>query len=154
MNHTSFVVRDMERALAFYRDTLGFREERNAVIEGERISRLTGFPGARLHAIVLGIGDTRHAIELLQYHEPAGVGDGERGPLNRIGCAHLGFIVDDIDAFHEKLSSEGIRFANPPALTHGAEYPWARKSCYLQDPEGNWLEFIERDPPPPGTTVC
>jgi len=30
MNHTGFVISDMERALAFYRDVLGLKEERNA----------------------------------------------------------------------------------------------------------------------------
>ena len=29
-NHTGIVVADMERVLAFYRDLLGLREERNA----------------------------------------------------------------------------------------------------------------------------
>jgi catechol 2,3-dioxygenase-like lactoylglutathione lyase family enzyme len=153
MNHTGFVVRDMERALAFYRDILGFVEERNAVIDGERISTLTGFPDARLHAVVLGIGDMRHCIELLQYLHPAGV-ESETTPCNQIGAAHLGFIVDDLEAFHQTLSASGIRFVNPPAIRADAEYPWAKKSCYLQDPEGNWLEFIERDPQPPDADLC
>ena len=39
MYHTGFVVSDMERSLAFYRDLLGLQEERNAVLEGEPISR-------------------------------------------------------------------------------------------------------------------
>ena len=153
MNHTSFVVRDMQKALAFYRDTLGFVEERNTVIEGERISTLTGYPDAKLHAVVLGIGDMRHAIELLQYINPVGF-ESEPPQLNSRGAAHLGFVVDDLDECHRTLSADGIRFVNPPAISHGAEYPWAKKSCYLQDPEGNWLEFIERDPPPPDAKVC
>ena len=153
MNHTGFVVRDMEQALAFYRDTLGFVEERNAVIEGERISKLTGYPGAKLHAVSLGIGDMRHSIELLQYLNPAGA-ESETRSCNEIGTAHLAFVVDDLDAFHEALSASGIRFVNPPAVRPDAEYPWAKKACYFQDPEGNWLEFFERDPPPPGATTC
>ncbi len=153
MFHTSFVVRNMDQALAFYRDTLGFVEERSAVIEGERISKLTGFQDAKLHAVCLGIGDMRHSIELLQYLNPAGI-EAEPRELNEIGTAHLAFIVDDVDAFHQTLSSSGIRFVNPPAVRPDAEYPWAKKACYLQDPDGNWLEFVERDPPPPGATAC
>ncbi len=42
MNHTGFVVSDMERSLAFYRDLLGLKEERNHVLEGEFISQLVG----------------------------------------------------------------------------------------------------------------
>ena len=38
MNHTGFVVSDMERSLEFYRDLLGLKEERNQILEGEFIS--------------------------------------------------------------------------------------------------------------------
>ena len=112
MNHTSFVVRDMEQALAFYRDTLGFVEERNAVIEGERISKLTGFPDARLHAVLLGIGDVRHAIELLQYLNPLGV-ESETTQLNEIGAAHLGFIVGRSGRFPRGVVGVGYPFRQP-----------------------------------------
>ena len=33
MNHTGFVVSDMERSLDFYRDLLGLQEERNHILE-------------------------------------------------------------------------------------------------------------------------
>ena len=67
---------------------------------------------------------------------------------NTIGVGHLGIIVDDLDAFYKKLSSIGVKFVNAPANRTEATYPWAKKACYLQDPDGNWLEFIERDPQP------
>ena len=46
MNHTGFVVSDMERSLAFYRDQLGLEIERDQVLEGEFISELVGYPDA------------------------------------------------------------------------------------------------------------
>ena len=152
MNHTGFVVADMEEALRFYRDLLGFTEDRNLVAEGEFISQLVGYPDTRLHVVYLGLGDMRHALELLQYLSPVG---GPAAPIERnsIGAAHLGIIVEDLESMYRELSAKGVRFANPPAVRPDAEYPWARKACYLQDPDGNWLEFVERAPPPPGSTV-
>lgn len=153
MNHTGFVVSDMERSLAFYRDVLGLREERNAVLEGEFISQMVGYPGVKLHVIYLGNGDMRHSVELLQYLDPAGdqVVSTSR---NDVGATHLGIIVDDLDAVYEELSAKGVRVLSSPAVREGdAPYPWARKACMVQDPDGNWLEFLERQPPPPDATV-
>ena len=72
MNHTGFVVSDMERSLAFYRDLLGLKEERDQILEGEFISELVGYPDARLHIVYLGSGDMRHSVELIQYLNPPG----------------------------------------------------------------------------------
>jgi catechol 2,3-dioxygenase-like lactoylglutathione lyase family enzyme len=151
MNHTSFVVRDMDTALAFYRDTLGFVEERNTVIEGERISTLTGFPNCRLHAVLLGIGDMKHAIELLQYISPVGV-ESEPPQLNSRGAAHLGFVVDDLEECHQALSAAGIRFVTPPAISHG---PKNRVTSRIRRETGWSLSSaIPRRPAPKCVSLC
>ncbi len=148
MNHTGFVVSDMERSLVFYRDLLGLQEERNHILEGEFISQLVGYPNARLHIVYLGCGDVRHSVELIQYLNPSGERN-EPSDRNDVGATHLGIIVDDLDSFYEELSSQGFRFVSPPAVRPNATYPLARKGCYLQDPDGNWLELLER-PSAPG----
>ncbi len=147
MNHTGFVVSDMERALAFYRDLLGLNEERDQILEGEFISQLVGYPDARLHIIYLGMEDMRHSVELIQYLNPPSE-TLIAADRKDIGATHLGIIVDDLDSFNEELSSKGIRFVNPPAVRTNATYPLASKGCYLQDPDGNWLELLERPPMP------
>jgi lactoylglutathione lyase len=151
MNHTGFVVSDMERSLDFYRDLLGLQEERNHILEGEFISQLVGYPNAKLHIVYLGAGDVRHSVELIQYLNPPGERI-EPSDRNSVGATHLGIIVDDLDSFYEELSSQGFRFVNPPAVRPNATYPLARKGCYLQDPDGNWLELLER-PPGPGSAT-
>jgi len=152
MNHTGFVVSDMARSLAFYCGLLGLKEERNWVRDGDYISRITGYPGARLHIVYLGLGDMRHSVELIQYLTAAG---GRVSPTarNDVGATHLGIIVDDLDSLYRELSAKGVKFASAPVESPDAQYPWARKGCYLLDPDGNWLEFMERDPPPPDAEV-
>ena len=147
MNHTGFVVRDMERSLAFYRDLLGFEEERNGIVEGEYIAGVSGFPGAKMHIVYLGIGDRKHSVELIQYLNPRGeqIAPTER---NAVGAAHLGFIVPDADAIYRELSAKGVKFVGAPAVRANAQYPWAHTACYFEDPDGNWLELIERAPEP------
>ena len=151
MNHTGFVVSDMERSLEFYQDLLGLKQERNQILEGEFISELVGYPDARLHIVYLGTGDLRHSVELIQYLNPAGT-PGTMPERHHVGASHLGVIVDDLDAIHAELSSRGVRFVSPPAIRPGAVYPMASKGCYMQDPDGNWLELLERPPAPEGTT--
>ncbi len=146
MNHTGFVVSDMERALEFYRDVLGLREQRNMVLEGDLVTQLTGFENAKVHVVYLG-NDLRHAVELVHFLRPS-VTAWTRPPRNRVGTAHLGLIVDDVDACYKELSEQGMEFVNPPALRPDAVYSWARKVCYVYDPDGNMLELIEREPQP------
>ena len=147
MNHTGFVVSDMDRSLAFYRDLLGLVEERNQVLEGEFISSLVGYPEARLHLVYLGLGDMKHSVELIQYLNPPGV-PVELPERHQVGATHLGIIVDDLDSFYAELSARGVRFVGPPATRRDAVYPLARKGCYVQDPDGNYLELLERPPAP------
>lgn len=147
MNHTGFVVSDMERSLEFYQDLLGLRQERNQILEGEFISELVGYPDARLHIVYLGTGDLRHSVELIQYLNPPG-SPAAMPERHQVGASHLGVIVDDLDAFYAELSSRGARFVSPPAIRPGAVYPMASKGCYMQDPDGNWLELLERPPAP------
>ena len=152
MNHTGFVVSDMERSVSFYRDLLGFHEDRNDIMEGEFISQGLGFDATKIHIVYLGIGDMRHSVELVQYLNPVGNQAGASA-RNDVGTSHLGIIVDDLDALYADLSSKGVRFVNPPASRPGVPYPMARKLCFAMDPDGNILEFIEREPTPPGATV-
>ena len=150
-NHTGFVVSDMERSRAFYRDFLGLKEERDQILEGDFISELVGYPNARLHIVYLSPGDMRHSVELIQYLNPPGdaIGLPQR---HQVGATHLGVIVDDLDAFYQELSAKGVRFVGPPAIRPNPAYPLASKGCYMQDPDGNWLELLERPPAPPGAT--
>ena len=88
MNHTGFVVSDMERALVFYRDVLGLREQRNMILEGDIVTQLTGFENAKVHVVYLG-NDLRHAVELVHFLEPAVIA-GSTPPRNQGGDSASG----------------------------------------------------------------
>jgi len=82
-----------------------------------------------------------HKLELVQYLSPAsGPGGVER---NDLGAAHLAFFVDDLDRFYTETSQKGLRYNNPPAAQHDGNGNVSMKACYAQDPDGNWLEFVE-----------
>ena len=55
-----------------------------------------------------------------------------------LGAAHLAFEVEDIEETFRRLERGGARVMNPPA-----ELAPGRIGCYLQDPDGNWLELLQ-----------
>ena len=138
--HTGFVVRDIEQAVKFYSDVLGMRIAGRTEREGVFVEQVLAFPGAHIKGGFVDMGEG-HQLELIQYLSPA---SGENN-LNRndLGASHLAFFVDDLDKFYEDTSQKGIKYNNPPASMFDESGKLSRKAAYAQDPDGNWLEFVE-----------
>ena len=139
-NHSGLVVRDLDAMVEFYRDTLGLTVMREVESVAPPMGDQTGIPGARRTLVFLGKPECEHALELVHYIEPPS----PKGYLDRhqTGATHICFNVDDLERLYPRLSRKGVRFVTPPILR---DTPEGGKSgiCYAQDPEGNWLEFIE-----------
>jgi len=114
VSHVSFAVRDLARALAFYRDLLGL----------EPIPRPDfGFPGAWLAA-----GDVQvHLIEV-----PAGTDVGSPTPTLTPIANHTAFVVTDHAATLARLRTHGLEIVDGGAMGQS----------WVQDPDGNVIEFI------------
>lgn len=82
----------------------------------------------------LGFG---HSLELIEYVRPEAE---PRHTTDRtvLGGSILRFRVEDIVGTLADMVSKGAKSLNLPA-----EVSQDRFVCYLQDPEGNWIEFIE-----------
>ena len=136
MNHTGFVVRDIERSIEFYRDVVGLEVSRTLEREGSAISQVLGYEATHIKGALLSVADG-HFLELIQYVHP----EGEERPTeerNTLGATHLAFNVEGIDETFARLVERGARRLNPPA-----EVAPGRRVCYMQDPDGNWIELIE-----------
>ena len=136
LHHTGFVVRDLDKAVAFYRDIVGLQVISEYERIGPGIDQVVGYADAHLKLALLDLGGG-HILELIEYVNPP---SDERPTAERnvLGAAHLAFQVKDISATFAKLSSGGAKIMNPPA-----EIAPGRIVCYFQDPEGNWLEIME-----------
>ena len=101
INHTSVCVDDQQKALRFYTETLGFRLKHNIPL-GE-------------HAWITVVSpEAPEGTELVL--EPAAhpaVGP-FRKALVEDGIPFTAFTVDDVEAEHERLVAEGVRFVQPP----------------------------------------
>ena len=139
-NHSGIVVRDVDEMLRFYTEDLGLvvleRYEMDAGPDGDH----AGIPGAKRVEIFLGLGDDGHMLEFIQYFEPPS-SDGHVA-LNKLGATHVCFLVDDLRKAHETLTAKGVSFVTDPIFAKTPDGgDWG--VVYFQDPEGNWLEFIE-----------
>ncbi|MCH8987692.1 MAG: VOC family protein [Chloroflexi bacterium] len=138
--HTGFVVKDIEKSVKFYSEVLGMRIAGRMERQGEFVEQVLAFPGAHIKGGFVDMGEG-HQLELIQYLSPA---SGENN-LNRndLGASHLAFFVEDLDKFYQETSQKGIRYNNPPASMFDENGNLSRKAAYAQDPDGNWLEFVE-----------
>ena len=138
--HTGFVVKDIEESVKFYSDVLGMRIAGRSERKGEFAQQMLAFPDAHIKGGFLDVGDG-HQLELIQYLSPA---SGENKlHRNDLGASHLAFLVEDIETFYKETSHKGITYNNPPASLFDDDGNLLRKAAYAQDPDGNWLEFIE-----------
>lgn len=123
LGHVVLYVRELERALMFYRDLVGLN------LVG------TIFHG---RAAMLSGGSTHHELLLIQ------VGDAP-GPLqgHRIGLYHLGWKIGEdlttLRAMYDRLQAAGYRIDGMADHT-------VSQSLYLHDPDGNELELYVDDP--------
>src|SRR5512132_542411 len=101
IDHFGITVADVERALAFWRDMLGFEEAGRGTIEWEHLDRLVALPDTKIEWVDLRIpgGGT---VELSQYHRPVGIAV-EPGEENEPGRSHVSLLVDDLASMLARL---------------------------------------------------
>ena len=121
-------VADLDRQVAWYRDTLGFVIHRQGTAPNRPVRfallrqdsaylELLQLPDAKPRAEVAG-----RAIESHQIH----------------GFFKSGFIVKDIDAAHRRIKDRGV----PLAYELGSAPDSPYRSFGIRDPEGNLLQFF------------
>jgi catechol 2,3-dioxygenase-like lactoylglutathione lyase family enzyme len=141
-DHTSYTVRDLERARAFYCDVLGFEilHERPR-ITNQYFRDIIGFPDGVVRDLYLKIPGTNHHLEFFEYLHPQGTQQ-DTTP-NNPGSSHIAYLVDDIHAMYERLKSvEGVEFISGPVyLNEGPNVGgW---DLYMKDPNGIVIELFQ-----------
>ena len=135
INHTGFVVSDLEASARFYEDVVGLTPLPRRERDGGPISQILGYEGTHIKIAEFIHGD--YMLELIEYVHPPG-SDAHIQERNSFGASHIAFEVEDIFEAYERLISNGAQKLNPPI-----EIVDGKKGCYLQDPDGNWVELLE-----------
>ena len=139
MYHTGFVVEDMDRSVKFYTEGVGLEIEIDMDLQGYGLQQVVGYDDAHIRAVMLKANDG-HILELLQYLTPKAVkrDDSQQTPRAIIGAAHLGFMVADAESALKRCIDLGGTQLNPVVTVLDG-----LSACYLQDPDGNWIELVQ-----------
>lgn len=123
LHHTAIEVRDLDGAIAWYRDHLDFTFERRFELAD---------PGI---AIAYMVNDALR-IELMRRAE-----EGNQIPSNTgfRPAMHICFEVDDIEAAAGELRRRGVLFAQEPKLIAPARV----RNLWIRAFEGHLIEFLE-----------
>lgn len=120
-----YIVDDVDAAIAFYRDELGFEEQMHP---------------APTFALL-----SRGALRLALSAPSGGAGGGQAMPDGRVpepgGWNRIQIEVDDLEDFVEQLRSDGVGFRNDVVVGVGG------KQVLVEDPAGNPVELFEPSRP-------
>lgn len=137
VRHTGLVVADLNKALHFWCDVLGFAITRRMEESGPYIDRMMGLQDVRVTTVKLAAPDGG-SVELLKFQshpdKPSWTGE----PYST-GLTHIALTVENLDAACAKLSAAGVSFpAAPQSSPDGTA-----KVTYAEGPEGVLLELVE-----------
>lgn len=134
-------VLDFDRMLHFYRDVLGMK-----------VFSIDEIPAAQATLARLSVDGYRIARLETDGHDRLKIVAAIRKPqrqadashvLDRQGFAYLTFIVPDLETVMDRIVAAGFSLNTGPDPVPFR--PGVVKLAFAQDPEGNFLEFVERN---------
>jgi uncharacterized protein len=121
-----FLVQDLERAVHFYRDVVGFRLRRLA----------PGFADFFTGGATLALWQVDH----MQTHLKLPPGPAQRRGWRAMAAVHVDS-SDMVQSMHRELAARGVPFVAEPQA-----YPWNAYACYFTDPDDNLWEIYSWQP--------
>ena len=131
--HADLVVRDLERALAFYVGLLGGTVADDAVLEGAVPALYTGGRSRRMRLVMVRLAPFGAMLELMAFEPPA---------TPRAGDVHISLLADDLVATRDRLAAAGIELVGEVmAVSLPALGP--SRIAFVRDPDGYLVELVE-----------
>ena len=123
LDHVMLRVMDLNRSLAFYRDTLGMQ-----------VLRQVDYDAGQFTNVFLSFdANTESSLELTYNWQQT-----EAYEKGRV-FGHLALMVDDVHATVAALEQAGVRIKTPPKqMVHGT-----RTIAFVLDPDDNLIELLE-----------
>ena len=142
IGHAGLVVKDMDKMVAFYRETFGFQVILDTQVGGKEADDIVNFNVESERIVLMKLGDNQ--IELLQYR-PMGRGYPDDYKSNDLFGVHVALQTDDMEKDYAMLKVKGVTIISKGPQTIPESHPIfaGTKVLYIQDPEGHPLELIQ-----------
>jgi catechol 2,3-dioxygenase-like lactoylglutathione lyase family enzyme len=134
-HHVTISVQDMDKQLAFYRDTLGYELAWSVDLGGNVVDKIVDLENTDFQVVVLR-GYGAH-LELIKYRNPVGQGSALKRQCD-FGLTHFALRVNGIHKVYQELVQKGVAFNSPPR-----EVRQNVRATYFRDPEGTTVELVE-----------
>ncbi len=134
-HHTGLAVSDLDRALGFYAETLGFEPVFEALDMSDLIQSITGVAGLRADLVQCKSPISNQVLELIKFRNIPANADSLL-PIQP-GRAHTAFLVPDLESAVAALEKAGGRILG--AITQFEE----GRAAYCSDGAGNAIELEE-----------
>ena len=145
VSHIAIGVRDMEKALVFYRDVLGMRVTLDTP---EELPSIGGGAPMKRRGVYLRWGEGPHASFVVLDEQLSTPPFGEPAKLFQVGVHHVSFWVDDVGAYLERAREAGFEVVVPAAdgdtLAYGEAPGGVVRTAFLSDADGNYVQLDER----------
>jgi catechol 2,3-dioxygenase-like lactoylglutathione lyase family enzyme len=137
IRHTGLVVANLDAALHFWCDILGFRVSRRMEESGPHIDAMLGLEDVRLTTVKV-IAPDNGMLELLYFNSHRDLPAWTGSPYST-GFTHIALTVHNIQEACLTLSRAGVTFAAPPQNSPDG----AVRVTYGRGHEGVLLELVE-----------
>ena len=137
IRHTGLVVYNLEQAIRFWIDLLGFKLLKKMDESGSHIDKMMGLKDVRVTTAKLAAPDG-NILELLKFESHSDQEYWHGKPFST-GFTHMAFTVNNLQALSEKMIAHGVHFFDKPQLSPDGNV----KVIYCQGPEGVLLELAE-----------
>ncbi len=142
VGHAGIVVKEMDKMIAFYRDTFGFQVVLDTQVGGKEADDIVNFHVESERIVLMKLGEIQ--VEFLEYR-PVGRGYPADYHSNDLFGVHLALETDDMARDYAMLKAKKVTMISKGPQTIPKSHPIfaGTKVLYIQDPEGHPLELIQ-----------
>ena len=121
---TTLYVDDQEKALKFYTDKLGFQKK-------------TDFSQGNYRWLTVASPEEPEGVELVLESNANAAGKAYQEAMHGKGLPAFNFLVNDVQAEHDRLAAKGVKFTTPVTPTTGSII------AVLDDTCGNSIQLTQ-----------
>ena len=138
ISHIAVCVRDMDKALAFYRDILGMKITKDEIQDTSTGGLTHTYKHHRNTRRTVHLAWGQDPFLVMTSH-PGDRSDGEPIKLDQVGVSHLSFTVKDVRGLADELVSKGVEIAG--GIEAFADADGNVRTFFAFDPDGILVQF-------------